>query len=89
MSQKEKAKISKRLIGQKTHDGVKIRYVSDHAFDRLGGRKLSVGRAERMLKEGKVSQGNTEETRCYDIPGSRMVIDVKHGGIVSVMWRGR
>lgn len=85
---KEKAKITKRLVGQQTHDGVTIRSVSSHAFDRIGGRKMSVGRIDRMRTEGVPSPGNRPHTRCYDIDGSRMVIDTESGNVMTVMWRG-
>ena len=55
---------------------VKITGVSGHAFDRLGGRKISTGRVEKMLQSKDVKPGHTPTTRCYDIPGSRMVVDV-------------
>ena len=85
---KEKAKITKRLVGQRTHDGIVIRSVSAHAFDRIGGRKMSVGRIDRMRTEGVPSPGNRPHTRCYDIDGSRMVIDTDSGNVMTVMWRG-
>lgn len=85
---REKAKITKRLVGQKTHDGIEIRSVSSHAFDRIGGRKMSVGRIDKMRTEGKASPGNRPHTRCYDIDGSRMVIDTDSGNVMTVMWRG-
>lgn len=82
-----RSKITKRLVGQTTSDGVKITGVSGHAFDRLGGRKISTGRVEKMLQSKDVKPGHTPTTRCYDIPGSRMVVDVKTGNVVTVMWR--
>ncbi len=88
LNAKQKAKLAKRFVGQSTHDGVEIKSISKHAFDRTGGRLVSPGRIERMMKEGKTSPGNTENTRCYDIPGSRMVIDTNTGNVVSIMWRG-
>ena len=88
LSPKEKAKITKRLVGQQTHDGITIRSVSSHAFDRIGGRKMSVGRIDRMRTEGVASPGNRPHTRCYDIDGSRMVIDTESGNVMTVMWRG-
>lgn len=88
LSQQEKARIEKRLVGQKTHDGVEIRSVSAHAFDRIGGRKMSVGRIDRMRNEGVPSPGNRPHTRCYDIDGSRMVVDTESGNVITVMWRG-
>ena len=87
LGQKEKDKIVKRLVGQSTHDGVVIRSVSAHAFDRIGGRKLSVGRIDSMRTQGTISPGHQPDTRCYDVPGSRMVINTKTGNVITVMWR--
>ncbi len=87
LSEKDKAKLTKRLIGQKTHDGIEIKSVSAHAFGRVGGRRISPGRIDKMRTEGKVSEGNSAHTRCYDIDGSRMVIDTYSGNVVTVMWR--
>lgn len=87
LSPDEKDKVVKRLVGQKTHDGVTIRSVSNHAFDRICGRKMSIGRIDRMRNEGTVSPGNRPHTRCYDIEGSRMVVDTDSGTVMTVMWR--
>ena len=87
LGQKEKDKIAKRLVGQSTHDGVVIRSVSAHAFDRIGSRKLSAGRIDSMRTQGAVSPGHQPDTRCYDVPGSRMVINTKTGNVITVMWR--
>lgn len=83
----EKRKISERFVGTKTHDGVEIKSFSSHAFDRVGGRKISPGRIEKMMSQGTVSQGHTPNTRCYDHNGSRMVLDTDTGKVVTVMWR--
>ena len=88
LSPKEREKIKKRLVGQKTHDGIEIKSVSSHAFDRIGGRKMSTGRIDQMRTQGKVSPGNQPDTRCYDIEGSRMVLNTATGNIITVMWRG-
>ena len=87
LSQKEREKVVKRLVGQKTHDGVTIRAVANHAFDRIGGRKISLGRIDKMRNNGTVSPGNRPHTRCYDIEGSRMVVDTDSGTVMTVMWR--
>ena len=87
LSQKERKKVVKRLVGQKTHDGVTIRAVANHAFDRIGGRKISLGRIDKMRNNGTVSPGNRPHTRCYDIEGSRMVVDTESGTVMTVMWR--
>ena len=83
----EKRKTSERFVGTKTHDGVEIKSFSSHAFDRVGGRKISPGRIEKMMSQGTVSQGHTPNTRCYDHNGSRMVLDTDTGKVVTVMWR--
>lgn len=87
LSEKDKAKLSNRLVGQKTHDGIEIKSVSSHAFDRVGGRRISPGRIDKMRTEGEVSEGNNPHTRCYDVDGSRMVVDTDSGKVVTVMWR--
>ena len=87
LSPAEKAKITKRLVGQSTHDEIIIKSVSLHAFDRIAGRKMSVGRIDRMRNTGTTSPGNLPHTRCYDIDGSRMVIDTNNGKVITVMWR--
>lgn len=87
LSPKEREKVVKRLVGQKTHDGIAIRAVANHAFDRIGGRKMSLGRIDKMRSSGAVSQGNRPHTRCYDIEGSRMVVDTESGTVMTVMWR--
>ena len=87
LPQNERNKIIKRLKGNTTHDGVTIKRVSEHAFDRLGGRMISVGRVDKMIAGGVTSPGNKPHTRCYDINGSRMVVDYESGTVVTVMWR--
>ncbi len=87
LGQKAKEKIVRQLVGQSTHDGIVIRSVSAHAFSRIGSRKLSAGRIDSMRTQGTVTPGNQPDTRCYDVPGSRMVINTKTGNVISVMWR--
>lgn len=87
LSEQDKAKLSSRLIGQKTHDGVEIKSISSHAFDRVSGRRISPSRIDKMRTEGQVSDGNNPHTRCYDVDGSRMVVDIDSGKVVTVMWR--
>lgn len=87
LSPKEKTAISKQLIGKKTADGVTIRRVSDHAFDRLGERSIPAKTVERLMASTNTSPGHTETTRCYDIEGRRMVLDTKSGTVVTVMKR--
>ena len=87
LSRKDMEKFKKRFIGFKTSDGHTIKSVSNHAFDRVGGRLLPNGRVERMLTEGKIRPGHTPNTQCYDVGGSRLVLDTSNGKIVTIMWR--
>jgi len=89
LSGADKKKITDRLVGKKTTDGITITGISSHAFDRLGGRHISPGRAEKIVTTGKPGPGNTERTTVYDSPGSRAVIDNVTGNIVTFMWRGQ
>lgn len=88
LSSQEKAKIKKRFVGTKTSDGVEIKSFRDHAFDRIAERKISNGRIQKMLESSEVSQDKTHpERRVYDVPGSRMVVDIDKGEIVTFEWR--
>ena len=86
MTDEDKKQYEKRLVGLKASDGIEVKSISKHAFDRLEGRLMSVGRVERTITNGKAGNGNTPGTRTYDIEGSRAVLN-KDGNLVSVMWR--
>lgn len=80
-------KTVERLTGKKTSDGVEIKDVSHHALQRTTQRRISNGRIEKALSQGVVSEGSTQGTRYYDYDGSRVVVNVDTGTIVTVMWR--
>lgn len=87
VSYKERRKIEARLNGQVSSQGTTVKRVSDHAFDRVGGRMISVGRIEKMLQSNNVSRDKDyADRKVYDIPGSRLVLS-DDGTIVTVMWR--
>lgn len=88
LSDKEKAKYEKRIVGKKTSDGVTITSIGDHAFDRIAIRKISPKRIEDMMASTRISQDpNHKERRRYDVKGSRLVVDYEAGVIVTVEWR--
>ncbi|MCM1059070.1 MAG: DUF1073 domain-containing protein [Eubacterium sp.] len=89
LSKQEKTKISNRIVGQKTSDGVEVKGITNHAFERIGERKISAKRIENMLASAEVSEDkkNPESRRCYDVSGSRLVLDVNDGKIITVEWR--
>lgn len=89
LSAKDKRKYESRLKGKKTSDGVEIKSIRSHAFDRIAERRISPKRIENMLESSKVTPDKTypDSRRCYDVPGSRLVVDYKIGEIVTIEWR--
>lgn len=88
LSEKDKAKYDRRIKGKKTSDGVEVKNISGHAYDRIAERRISPKRIEDMLSSAKVSPDKTHPDRsCYDVPGSRLVLNHKTGEIVTIEWR--
>ncbi len=88
LSSSDKARYRNRIVGQKTSDGVQVKGFSDHAFDRIAQRNLSPKRIEDMLRSQDVSPDKTyQNRRCYDVKGSRLVLDHMTGTIVTIEWR--
>lgn len=88
LSSSDKARYRNRIVGQKTSDGVQVKGFSDHAFDRIAQRNLSPKRIEDMLRSQNVSPDKTyQNRRCYDVKGSRLVLDHTTGTIVTIEWR--
>ena len=85
MSNKEKAKFLRRLVGFKTSDGITITGITDHAFERIAERRISVGRIEKTLTNGEICNGNTANRNTYDYDNGRVVVDSKNGNIVTIM----
>ena len=85
LSEVDKQKYTKRIVGQKTSDGVTVTGFIDHAFDRVAQRNISMGQIEQMLRSNQVSPDKTYPDRnCYDIKGKRLVLDKKTGEIITV-----
>ena len=88
LSEADKKKYTKRIVGQKTSDGVTVTGFWDHAFDRIAQRNMSMGQIEKLLKSSQVSPDKTYPNRnCYDVPGKRLVLDKNTGEIVTIEWR--
>ena len=88
LSSSDNARYRNRIVGQKTSDGVQVKGFSDHAFDRIAQRNLSPKRIEDMLRSQNVSPDKTyQNRRCYDVKGSRLVLDHTTGTIVTIEWR--
>lgn len=87
VSKKEREKIGKRIVGQKSSNGVEVTKLGDHCFDRIGERMISPKRIEDMLASSNTKPDPNHKGRTiYDIKGSRLVLG-DDGTIVSVMWR--
>lgn len=88
LSKADTERYSKRLVGQKTSDGITVSKITPHAFDRIAQRNLSAARIEDMLRSSNVSPDkNHPNRRCYDTKGSRLVLDHTDGTIVTIEWR--
>lgn len=87
LSDEQRKKMEKRFVGTVSSQGVTIKQISPHAFDRVGQRTISAGRIQKMLESGNVKPDKKYPDRTvYDIPGSRLIL-AQDGTIVSVMWR--
>lgn len=85
LSEEDKASYTKRIVGQKTSDGVEVTGFRDHAFDRIAQRNISKAQIECMLQSHDVSPDKTyPERNCYDIKGKRLVLDKTTGEIITV-----
>lgn len=77
------------LLQSKTSDGVTIRKLSKHSLDRANGRKITSAMVKRVIQTAQPGKGNTERTHVYDKDGIRVVVDIRTGEIVTIMWRRR
>ena len=85
LSEEDKASYTKRIVGQKTSDGVEVKGFTDHAFDRIAQRNISKAQIERMLQSPDIVPDKSHpERKCYDIKGKRLVLDGKTGEIITV-----
>ena len=83
-----KKKLSKRIVGFTTSTGVEIKSISSHAFDRIGSRKISVGRIEKTLISTDIEPGHTSNTEKYKYNGGAAIVDNTNGKLVTYMWTG-
>ena len=84
----ERKRYSDILIGHKTPDGVTVKNISLHAYERLAGREISPGRARDALNNNGKPSKNDESCLTYDRSGIRVVLNRRTGNIVTVAKRG-
>lgn len=85
----KKQKTIDKLIGVNTSDGVEIKGVRDHAYQRMGERKISVGRIKKTLLSEVKEDGNLPNTIKYHYNGGAVVVNTETGEIITCMWTGK
>lgn len=88
LSSSEKNRIKKRIIGYTTSEGTKIKRISNHAFDRIGGRKISPGRIEKTLSSTIKEPGHSPDTTKHYYNNGAAIVNNKTGTLVTYMWTG-
>ena len=88
LSASEKNRIKKRIIGYTTSEGTKIKRISNHAFDRIGGRKISPGRIEKTLSSTIKEPGHSPDTTKHYYNNGAAIVNNKTGTLVTYMWTG-
>lgn len=87
LGQRARQRIRERFIGTMSSRGVEITGIYEHALDRMGERRMSAGRVERMLASDDVEPDPGHPNRqIYSIPGSKLILQ-DDGQIVTVMWQ--
>ena len=85
----ERKKICKRIVGQTSSQGVKIKKIAPHALDRVGERLISVGRVEKLLASEDVRPDKKHADRkVYHHKGCNLVLS-DSGDIITVFWGGK
>ena len=89
LSEKDKSKYNKRVVGLETSTGQKIKKISNHAYQRIAERKISVGRIEKTLKSKDFDNpGKEPGTIDYFTKGCKISV-ADDGTIKTVMWGGQ
>lgn len=83
----ERKRYSKILLGSKTSDGIEIKSISQHAYDRAAQRGISPGKILDTLKADPVVSKNDRSCNLYDVQGCRVVLNKKTGNLVTIMYR--
>jgi phage-related protein (TIGR01555 family) len=86
LSNKDKAKYDRRILGRKTSTGTEIKSFSDHAYQRLAQRRISPKRMEDMLEVKPIQSKTNPNADLYRKNGAEIVLDRTNGKIVTIMW---
>lgn len=83
----ERKRYDDLLLGEKTSDGVTVRSISQHAYDRAAQRGISPGQIQSAMKSSPNPSKKDPACREYDKDRIRVVVNFHNGTVVSVMKR--
>ena len=83
----ERKRYDNLLLGEKTSDGVTVRSISQHAYDRAAQRGISPGQIQNAMKSSPNPSKRDPACREYDKDRIRVVVNFHNGTVVSVMKR--
>jgi 8-oxo-dGTP pyrophosphatase MutT (NUDIX family) len=88
-TEQQKKTLDGVLIGSKTSDGVEVKSISEHAYQRIVERGYGGSHIKGVLASVVPTAGNTADTRVYEKKGMKVVINYQTGKIVSVIRKER
>ena len=83
----ERKRYDNLLLGEKTSNGVTIKSLSEHAYDRAAQRELSPGQIKQALQQPPKQSIKDPSCLEFDSGKVRVVVNQNTGNIVSVMWK--
>jgi hypothetical protein len=89
LSSKDRAKYQRRIVGKKTSTGTELKGFSEHAYQRLAERRISVHRIEQIIGKKPTPSKTHSERDVYEDNGARIVLDRNTGEIVTIMWANK
>ena len=83
------ATISKALVGTRTSDGRRIKYVHPHAIEQIIKRDVRTENIKMALTKAKPMRGNKKDSLVYDYRGMRVVVGTRNDQISTVIYQGK
>lgn len=87
LDETERERYNKIIIGIKASNGVTIKKLSEHAYDRAAQRGIAPSQILDALQSAPTISSKDPTCREYDNKGIRVVVNYQSGNIVSVMKR--
>lgn len=73
------------LVTAKTSDGVQIKDIGVHAYDRMADRGYGASHIKNVLEKGGVYEGHTDDTTVYEKNGTFVVVNHEIGKLVTII----